>query len=217
MLPQDRHANVVVAMQRWGEQSPPEGRGFQGQWFRLRPARAPGFSPGVRKRSVVEAARESLSASVSLLLRLVGRDPDPTRSRDHVVLSVFAERRLRAGVSADVTGLLEDVRKPPIETMGALPMDEFLPKRDRTSLASAFNTLLASPTWGLRTGSPLDVAAWVAPRPDGRTPAVIVSVAHLDDDERALVLGVVLDQALAWVRTQSGSHDLRALLVLDEV
>ncbi len=40
-----------------------------------------------------EAAREALSATVSLLLRLIGRDADPTRSRDHVVLSVFAERR----------------------------------------------------------------------------------------------------------------------------
>jgi hypothetical protein len=44
----------------------------------------------------VEAARELLSASISLLLRHIGRDPEPTRSRDHVVRSVFAELRLRA-------------------------------------------------------------------------------------------------------------------------
>jgi hypothetical protein len=165
-----------------------------------------------------EAARESLSASISLLLRLVGRDPDPTRSRDHVVLSVLAERRLRAGGVADVATLLGDVRSPPVETLGAMPVDEFLPKRERTSLATALNTLLASPTFeAWRTGSALDIAEWVAPRADGRTPAVIVSVAHLDDAERALVLGVVLDQFLAWVRTQTGTQQLRALLVLDEV
>jgi hypothetical protein len=98
-----------------------------------------------------------------------------------------------------------------------MPVDEFLPKRDRTSLATALNTLLASPTFeAWRQGAPLDVGSWVAPRPDGRTPAVIVSVAHLDDDERALVLGVVLDELLAWVRAQSGTSDLRALVVLDE-
>jgi hypothetical protein len=34
-------------------------------------------------------------------------------------------------------------------------------------------------------------SAWVAPREDGSTPAVIVSVPHLDDDERALVLGLL--------------------------
>jgi hypothetical protein len=164
------------------------------------------------------AARESLSAAISLLLRLTGRDPDPTRSRDHVVLSVFAERRLREGQPADVASLLTDVRKPPIEKLGAMPIEEFLPKRDRLSLATALNTLLASPTFeSWRTGAPLDIASWVAPRPDGRTPAVIVSVAHLDDDERALVLGILLDQLLAWVRTLTGTQQLRALLVFDEV
>lgn len=51
------------------------------------------------------AARESLSASLSLLLRLIGRDPDPTRSLGHVVLSVFAERRLRADEPAPISGM----------------------------------------------------------------------------------------------------------------
>ena len=165
-----------------------------------------------------EGAREALSAAVSLLLRLIGRDPDPTKSRDHVVLSVFAERRLRAGQRADVESLLADVRDPPLETLGAMPMSEFLPKRERTALATALNTLLASPTFeAWRKGAPLDVDGWLAPRADGRTPATIVSVAHLDEDERALVLGVVLEQFLAWVRTQPGTHQLRALLVFDEV
>jgi hypothetical protein len=31
----------------------------------------------------------------------------------------------------------------------------------------------------------------------GRTPGVIVSVAHLDDEERALVLGVLLEELLS--------------------
>ncbi|MDF2697098.1 MAG: putative ATP-binding protein, partial [Labilithrix sp.] len=56
------------------------------------------------------------------------------------------------------------------------------PKSERRSLAAALNTLLASPTFASwRTGATLDVDAWLTPR-GGRTPAVIVSVAHLDDD-----------------------------------
>jgi hypothetical protein len=173
--------------------------------------------PSPHWESDPESARESLSASISLLLRLLGRDADPARSRDHVVLSVFAERRLRAGVAAGVAALLEDVREPPIDVIGAMPINEFMPKRERTALATALNTLLASPTFeSWRRGAPLDIGEWLAPRPDGRTPAVIISVAHLDDDERSLVLGVVLDQFLAWVRTLSGGDELRALLVLDE-
>lgn len=166
----------------------------------------------------LEAARESLGASISLLLRLIGRDSDPVKSRDHVVLSVLAERRLREGKRADVRELLQDLRSLPEGEIGAMTLDEYLPKRERKSLATALNTLLASPTFASwRQGSPLDVSKWLESRADGRTPAVIVSVAHLDDDERRLVLGVVLDQFLAWVRSQSGTHQLRALLVFDEV
>ncbi|HEY5373393.1 MAG TPA: hypothetical protein VIK01_06885 [Polyangiaceae bacterium] len=51
----------------------------------------------------------------------------------------------------------------------------------------------------------------------GRTPIVIVSVAHLDDEERALVLGVLLEEVLSWVRTLQGSQKLRGLVVFDEV
>jgi hypothetical protein len=166
----------------------------------------------------IEIAREALSASVSLLLRLMGRDPDPARSRDHVLLSILAERRLRAGEPADVASLLNDVRTPPIDTIGAMPLAEFLPKRERQALATALNTLLASPTFeSWRSGDPVDVESWFAPREDGRTSATIISVAHLDDDERSLVLGVLLEQVLAWVRTQRGTEELRALLVFDEV
>jgi hypothetical protein len=126
-----------------------------------------------------ETARDALSAAVSLVLRLLGREPDPAKSREHVLLSVLAERRLAAGQSAD--------------------------------------TLLASPSlanW--RQGSSLDVAEWLKPK-SGKTPIVVVSVAHLDDDERALVLGVLLEEVLSWVRTLPGSQRLRALLVFDEV
>ncbi|HEY5957262.1 MAG TPA: helicase HerA-like domain-containing protein, partial [Polyangiaceae bacterium] len=70
-----------------------------------------------------EAARDALSAAVSLVLRLLGRDPEPAKSREHVLLSVLAESRLRNGESADLSVLLQDVTKPPIERIGALDVD----------------------------------------------------------------------------------------------
>ncbi|MEO6602683.1 MAG: hypothetical protein ABIQ16_22555 [Polyangiaceae bacterium] len=42
-------------------------------------------------------------------------------------------------------------------------------------------------------------------------------MAHLDDEERALVLSVLLEEILSWVRTLSGTQRLRALLVFDGV
>jgi hypothetical protein len=45
---------------------------------------------------------------VSLVLRLLGREPDPAQSREHVLLSVLAERRLMAGQTAELGPLIED-------------------------------------------------------------------------------------------------------------
>jgi hypothetical protein len=133
-----------------------------------------------------DAARGALSAAVSLLLRLLGRDHDPAKSREHVLLSVLAERRLVAGQTADLGALLEDLDDPPLDRIGALDLDDFMSKRDRRELAAALNTLLAAPSFASwRQGISLDVGEWMEPNPE-RTPVTIVSVAHLDDEERAL-------------------------------
>lgn len=96
-----------------------------------------------------------------------------------------------------------------------------MPKRSRKELAAALNNLLAAPTFASwRRGESLDVGAWMKPVPgvDGalRTPATILSVAHLDDVERELVLGLVLEEVLTWVRGLPGSSSLEALIVFDE-
>lgn len=164
-----------------------------------------------------EAARSALSAAVSLVLRLLGREPDPAKSREHVLLSVLAERRLAAGQTAELGALMEDVLEPPITEIGALSVNAFMKKAERRNLAAALNSLLAAPTFASwRQGATLDIGEWLSPK-DGRTPIVIVSVAHLDDEERALVLGVLLEEVLSWVRTLPGAQRLRALLVFDEV
>jgi hypothetical protein len=164
----------------------------------------------------IDGARSALSAAISLILRLLGRDSDPARSREHVLLSVVAEARLAAGQTAEIGALLADVVEPPFSSIGALSVDEFMSKRARRDLAAALNTLLASPSFASwRQGISLDVGAWMQPVA-GRTPATIVSVAHLDDEERALVLGVLLEEVLSWVRGLPGTQSLRALIVFDE-
>ena len=173
--------------------------------------------PSQRWQHDPEGARASLSAAISLLLRLLGRDPDPAKSRDHVLLSVLAERRLQRGESAELAALIQDLASPPLSHIGALEVDAFVSRRARKDLAAALNTLLASPTFASwRKGRTLDFADFL--RSDGdHTPVTIVSVAHLDDDERALVLGVLLEELLSWVRSLPGSQQLRALVVFDEV
>ncbi len=168
-----------------------------------------------------ESAQAGLAATVSLMLRLIGRDGDPARSREHVYLSLCAERHLRAGRPADLGALIADLETPPFEQVGALDVNKFLSIKERALLAAALNSLLASPSFAAwREGASLELDTWLSPDPHAlvtKTPAVIVSVAHLDDEERTLVLGVLLEELLTWVRSLPGSRGLRALVVFDEV
>jgi hypothetical protein len=81
----------------------------------------------------------------------------------------------------------------------------------------ALNNLLASPGFaGWAEGEPLDVARmlWTA---EGKPRLTIISIAHLSDAERMFFVTLLLEEILAWVRTQSGTSSLRALLYMDEV
>lgn len=69
-----------------------------------------------------ESARDALSAAVSLVLRLLGRDPDPAKSREHVLLSVLAERRMTWGQNAEIGGMMQDLVTPRISEIGVLPI-----------------------------------------------------------------------------------------------
>ncbi|MBN8616231.1 MAG: ATP-binding protein [Deltaproteobacteria bacterium] len=165
----------------------------------------------------VEIARNTLEAAISMVLRLMGRDADPAQSREHALLTTIAERRHLAKKPADLASLLPDILEPPFAEIGALPVESYMGGKARAELAADLNTLIASNSlarW--RQGQDLDVAKWMEPV-DGKTPATVVSVAHLQEDERALALGVVLEEALAWVRGLPGTQKLRALVVFDEV
>ncbi len=163
-----------------------------------------------------ESVSDALAGAVSLLLRMVKREADPT-SREHALLSHLVISRRQASSRATLETLIADLKKPPISTIGALPLEEFFPSKERAGLAQDLNALVASPTFASwRMGAPLDVKSWMQ-RTDTRTPVTILSVAHLDDEERQMVLGLVLEQTLTWVRGLSGTSDLRALLAFDEV
>jgi hypothetical protein len=165
----------------------------------------------------VDGARATLSAAISMVLRLIGREGEPGRSKEHALLSVLAEARLRRGETAALDVLLAELVEPPMEMVGALPVEEFIPLKARRELVASLNTLVAAPSFAAwRTGQDLDVARWMEPV-NGRTPATIVSVAHLDDEERMLVLGVVLEEVLTWVRSLPGTSRLKAMVVFDEV
>ncbi|MGH0034526.1 MAG: helicase HerA domain-containing protein [Myxococcota bacterium] len=164
-----------------------------------------------------EALRERISGAVSGLLGLLRIDADPLRSREHILLSTLLDRGWREGRDLDLGSLIQQVQKPPVERIGVMDLESFFPAKDRFDLAMALNNLLASPGFAVWSeGEPLDAASLLYTA-DGRPRVSIISIAHLNDAERMFVVTMVLNQLIAWMRTQPGSRTLRALLYMDEV
>ncbi len=164
-----------------------------------------------------ELLREEISGLVSALLALAGVPADPLRSREHILLSTILEDAWRKGESLDLTQLLTRVQKPPFAQLGAFAVETFFPAQDRLALALALNTLIAAPGFeNWLEGESLDVEAllWT---PDGRPRVSIFYLAHLNDAGRMFFVTLLLEQVRVWLRHQSGSADLRALLYFDEL
>lgn len=163
-----------------------------------------------------ELLGERLAAAAGSLLSLVGRNGDPA-SREHVLLAAILEQHWRAGRDVTLADLVLGVQTPPLTQVGVLDLDTFYPASERVRLATALNSVLASPsfaTW--LAGDPMDVARLFT-APDGRPRVSIVSIAHLGDAERQMVMALLLTEVLAWMRAQSGTGSLRALLYVDEL
>jgi hypothetical protein len=165
-----------------------------------------------------ESLRERISSTVTALLGLVGMDDiDPLRSREHILLANLFENAWSQGNDIELTELILQTQTPPFEKLGAFPVDAFFPPKDRMALAMTLNNILAAPafeTW--REGQPLDVKSLLFAE-DGRPRHSIFYLAHLSDAERMFFVTLLFTAVESWMRTQSGSAALRALLYMDEI
>lgn len=164
-----------------------------------------------------DAFREQISSATSGLLALLGIDADPVRSREHIFLSNVIESSWRAGRDLDLSQLIQQIQRPPFDKIGVVDLESFYPAKDRTQLAMSLNNLLASPSFASwLEGEPLDIAKLLY-TPAGKPRLAIISIAHLDDAQRMFLVTILLNEILAWVRTQPGTSNLRAILYMDEV
>jgi len=161
--------------------------------------------------------RDRIGAEVSGLLALVGIAADPIKSREHILISKLLETAWREKRDLTLADLVREIQKPPIREVGSLEIDTFYPLKQRTELALKLNNLLASPgfaSW--MEGEPLDVQKLLYTA-DGKPRLSIISIAHLDEAERMFIVTLLLNEVLSWIRTQSGTSNLRAILYMDEV
>ncbi|NNC79043.1 MAG: DUF87 domain-containing protein [Acidimicrobiales bacterium] len=161
-----------------------------------------------------EALHDEVEGLVSSLLGLVDIDADPLSSREHILLSNLVYRSWSEGKSLDLGTLLGQVQNPPMRKLGVLDLDAFFPAKDRTALVMKLNGLLASPAFASwANGEPLDIDAMLSNGPR----ASIISISHLSETERQFVVTLVLSKIVTWMRAQSGTPELRALIYMDEV
>ncbi len=165
-----------------------------------------------------EVLREKISATVTALLTLVGmKNIDQLRSREHILLSNIIEFNWKNGSQLDLTGLILQTQDPPFEKLGAFPLNNFFPQKDRAELAMLLNNFLASPSFqSWIEGQPLDIQSILYTK-DGRPRHSIFYLAHLADAERMFFITLLYSAVETWMRKQRGTGDLRALVYFDEI
>ncbi|MFT7601539.1 MAG: hypothetical protein ACI8TP_004498 [Acidimicrobiales bacterium] len=161
--------------------------------------------------------QDEADSTISGLLGLVGIQSDPLSGREHVLMANLIMRAWDQNIDLDLPTLLGQLIDPPIRKLGVLDLDTFFPPADRQALVVKLNGLLASPSFAAwAEGEPLDIGSMLY-NGDGSPRAAIVSLSHLEESEQQFAITLLLSRVISWMRTQSGTSELRALIYIDEV
>ena len=174
-------------------------------------------APAEDVRNDRELLRERISTTVTSLLGLLGIEADPIQSREHILLSTILDSTWQKGEDLDLTAVIHAIQSPPVAKIGVMDVDSFFPSKDRFALAMKMNSLLAAPGFqAWLEGEALDVQQLLYTSA-GKPRLAIFSIAHLSDAERMFFVTLLLSQMVGWMRTQSGTTSLRAILYMDEI
>ncbi|WP_455245152.1 ATP-binding protein, partial [Petrachloros mirabilis] len=164
-----------------------------------------------------ELLRERIGTTVASLLGLLGIEVDPIQSREHILLSTILDQTWKDGEDLDLAALIQAIQAPPVSKIGVMDIESFFPSKERFALAMKLNNLLAAPgfqSW--LEGEALDIQSLLYTS-SGKPRLAIFSIAHLNDAERMFFVTLLLSQMVGWMRSQSGTTSLRALLYMDEI
>ena len=174
-------------------------------------------APSIDWEEDSELIREQIQAIVSGILGLIGVEADPINSREHILLSNIFEHFWSKNQNLDIAKLILSIQDPPFRTLGVFEIDTFFPKNDRMTLSMRLNSLIASPSFkNWLEGNPLDISGFITNK-EGKTRHSIFYIAHLSDSERMFFVTLLFNQIISWMRKQSGTNSLRALVYMDEI
>ena len=164
-----------------------------------------------------ELLGERVGTTATSLLNLVGLDADPLQSPEHILLANILKTSWESGQDLTLSSLIQSIQSPPFSKLGVMDLESVFSSKDRFALAMRFNNLLGAPGFSAwLEGQPMDIDQ-ILYSPSGKPRIAIFSIAHLNDTERMFFVSLLLTQMVSWMRTQSGTTSLRALLYMDEV
>jgi hypothetical protein len=164
-----------------------------------------------------DALAASADGIARSLLGLLSLEIDPITSREYLLVVQLLTHAWSQGQTPTLVDLVRQVNQPPFGVVGALPLEDFFPQRDRQALMIRLNGLIASPKFqAWRTGEALDPGVLFRAA-DGRPRLSVYSVAHLPDEERISVVALLLERVQGWMRKQGGSNTLKAVVLIDEI
>ncbi len=174
-------------------------------------------APGMDPDEDTEGFNEHITGTVSAVLGLLGIDADPMRSREYILLANIFDAQWRKGKDLTIQEVIKEIQKPPFGQVGVVDLESFYPEKDRFALAMAFNNLIASPSFAIwLQGEPINIAEMLFTK-EGKPRHSIFYIAHLSEQERMFIVTLLLGEVISWMRAQSGTSSLRALLYMDEV
>jgi len=158
-----------------------------------------------------------IKSTANSLLALIGSSTSGIDSKEYILIAQILSNAWISQQDVSLHSLITQIIEPPFKSIGVLPLDSFYSQDDRFKLATKFNSLLASPDFSLwLQGESLDIQKLLYDE-DGKAKISIFSISHLNDEQRMFFVTLLLNQYISWMRRQSGSTALKALLYMDEI
>lgn len=160
---------------------------------------------------------QRIEVTATSLLTLIGVNADPLVDAEHILLSTILKATWDKGENVDLAGLIPLIQEPPVKRIGVLDVEQFYPQKERFKLAMRINGLLASPSFtSWLSGPALDIDKLMY-HEDGTPCASVMQISHLSDEERMFFVTLLLSEIISWMRKQSGTGSLRAIIYIDEL
>ena len=174
--------------------------------------------PPAAVREDAELLRERVATTATSLLGLAGVDADPLKSREHVLVSTLLDTAWRAGRDLDIPTPHPGDPVAADDAASACSTSSRSSRRERAS-SWRWPSTTCSPRPASGRGWRASRSTWpgfCARRRASRAWRSCRSPTS-SDAERMFFVSLLLNEVLGWMRAQSGTTSLRAILYMDEI